>query len=472
MAKKKIFPKTIASAVDVLGKSLLEWLGAKGGIATLGEDGRLEKDQQPISVVSVSSGDFSGDIDTGITLVGESVYRLTSGTKGTFPKGLPTLSESILYHNNYENKGASQLLFAYSPGDYRGMYYRQKSDGIWGSWNSPLRYRHEGRIPFHGRLAGDQSSYGSTSESGAMKDVRKSLGGVYFWQMPSNTEGDDDITPSFGLGGIPIWYHGIRFQHPGYTQGYWVDVSISFDGVPFIRTNKNGNISSWKRLSTLENPISLVSGIDLDTLHSDNSLGVYWTAQAAILNKPEGVVSFCLEVFKLSNNYVGQRLTAVKGTTGTREGVFYRYYNGSAWSQWDPTGGLVRGSVTADKFDSQVQGAMSKYKVYLSSVSYRQDGSSSLYLELANVVCHITDACGITTVMTLNNAAFSNLGPGYSYDTVVLDWSDQRLKEAKFDARTPLPATQIPVIYVVSELGSLKPASSFYSVILNLTAFA
>lgn len=54
--KKRTFFTTVASAVDILGKSLLEWIGAPGGLATLDSSSNLEQPAKKIATSRTING--------------------------------------------------------------------------------------------------------------------------------------------------------------------------------------------------------------------------------------------------------------------------------------------------------------------------------------------------------------------------------------------------------------------------------
>ena len=158
----------------------------------------------------------------------------------------------------------------------------------------------------------------------------KSAGRLQFFQVNNNT----DISPATAAA---LWWHVIRCQHAGYTNGYWRDLAFDFFSNDIkTRKNQDGVLGSWA---------TLISSDNIGSQHVASARILAGTSESTITTHPgvaqmllhNNIVSTLTGLFPTSNN--ANAVLTINRHSGHYDSqlgfsangnMYYRSFNGSA----------------------------------------------------------------------------------------------------------------------------------------------
>lgn len=167
-----------------------------------------------------------------------------------------------IYHNDLSVANYWTEL-AFPVNDVNGLAWRQRRSGNYYGWYRILDSNNYKTYCTPANIGAAASSHthnyaGSSSAGGsanwangasyanyAIKTQRnpaedKTTDGLFMFQYDSNTT----FNPDNG------WWSLIRTQHPGYSNGYWQEIALSFhDDRLMFRRNVNGSKTAWKQVA-------------------------------------------------------------------------------------------------------------------------------------------------------------------------------------------------------------------------------
>jgi hypothetical protein len=165
----------------------------------------------------------------------------------------------------------------------------------------------------------------------------KTAGRLQYFQVNNNT----DISPATTAA---PWWHVIRCQHAGYTNGYWRDLAFDFFSNDIkTRKNQDGVLGSWA---------TLISSDNIGSQHVDRATRTDAGYTNDIFASALALTVDGLYFYKMGgSSYTGTGLPdgAYKYGVATIEkrgsdliitlsyasyNTYYKYYKNSAWSDW------------------------------------------------------------------------------------------------------------------------------------------